>query len=78
MRCHGVLGEGAQKEFHPVIAGQHYEYVLRQLHYISDMRRRNAHPDMVEAVGEYTGRELAAVADYVSRLRWPERAVTPR
>jgi cytochrome c553 len=78
LRCHGALGEGAQTEFYPVVAGQHYEYVLRQLHYIADRRRRNAHPEMVDAVAAYSERDLAAVADYVSRLRWPERAVTLR
>ena len=36
----------------------------------------NAHPEMVTAVENYSERDRLAVADYVSRLRWPERATS--
>ncbi len=71
--CHGDYGEGAEKEFYPVLAGQHYKYMLRQITDIRDGRRRNANPDMVEVVKKYSDEDLDAVVDYMSRLEWPER-----
>ena len=35
---------------------------------IRDGLRRNAHPDMVDAVQDYTEQSFSAVADYMSRL----------
>ncbi len=71
--CHGEFGEGAEKDFYPVLAGQHYKYMLRQITDIRDGRRRNANPEMVEVVAKYTDEELDAVVDYMSRLEWPAR-----
>jgi cytochrome c553 len=73
VECHGEFGEGSEKDFYPVLAGQHYKYMLRQVTDIRDGRRRNANPDMVEIVKKYTDEELDAVVDYMSRLEWPER-----
>jgi cytochrome c553 len=74
VRCHGGQGEGSAEKFYPVLAGQHYEYALRQLRDIAGRRRRNANPEMVKAVRGYTDAELQAVADYATRLAWPGRA----
>lgn len=71
--CHGDQGEGAVEKFYPVLAGQHYKYLLRQIRDIAAGRRRNANPDMVKVVKGYTDEELMSVTDYMSRLRWPER-----
>ncbi len=71
--CHGDYGEGDAQKYYPVLAGQHYEYMLRQITDIRDGRRRNANPEMVEVVKPYSDEELAAVADYMSRLAWPAR-----
>jgi cytochrome c553 len=43
-------GEGVKEKFYPVIAGQHYKYLLRQMTEIRDGRRRNANPDMVRII----------------------------
>jgi cytochrome c553 len=67
-RCHGEQGQGDAARFYPVVAGQHYEYALRQLRDIAAGRRRNANPDMVRVVAPYRDADLQAVADYVSRL----------
>ena len=48
--CHGGNGEGVKDKFYPVIAGQHYKYLLRQMHEIRDGHRRNANPDMVKII----------------------------
>ena len=71
--CHGTQGEGNREKFYPVLAGQHYKYLLRQIGDIAEGRRRNANPDMVKVVKSYGKDELKAVVDYMSRLSWPER-----
>lgn len=73
VKCHGALGEGDAKQFYPVLAGQHYKYMLRQITDIAEGRRRNANPDMVKVVKGYTPEQLDAVVDYMSRLEWPAR-----
>jgi cytochrome c553 len=72
--CHGQQGEGNEQKFFPVLAGQHYEYMLRQIRDIAALRRRNANPDMVKVVQTYKDEELQAVVDYMSRLEWPARS----
>ena len=74
VQCHGKQGEGNEEKFYPVLAGQHYEYMLRQIRNIASGQRRNANPDMVKIVKTYKDEELQAVVDYMSRLHWPERA----
>jgi cytochrome c553 len=73
VKCHGPNGEGSLKDFYPVLAGQHYEYLLRQIRDIAGLKRRNANPDMVKVVKPYPDADLQAVVDYMSRLSWPER-----
>jgi len=69
--CHGVNGEGDAKKFYPVLAGQHYKYMLRQVTEIRDGKRRNANPDMVKIVKKYNDRDLDAVVTYMSTLTMP-------
>lgn len=73
VHCHGPSGEGDSKNFYPRLAAQHYGYLLRQLDNLASTTRRNAHPEMVQAVAEYTGRDFEAVADFLSRLEHPSR-----
>ncbi len=70
--CHGKNGEGDAVKFYPVLAGQHYKYMLRQATDIRDGRRRNANPDMVKVIKTYTDKEIDAIVDYMSRLQMPE------
>ncbi len=74
VKCHGQNGEGDAEKFFPVLAGQHYEYLLRQIRDIAAKKRRNANPDMVKVVETYTDEQLQAVIDYMSRISWPERS----
>jgi cytochrome c553 len=76
VKCHGDHGQGKMEDFFPVLAGQHYAYLLRQIRDIAGGRRRNANPDMVKIVKEYPDEDLVAVVDYMSRLGWPERQST--
>lgn len=66
--CHGADGSGDAARFYPRLNGQHYEYLLRELVYIRDGVRGNADPKMVETIRGFSFSELAALADYVSRL----------
>jgi len=66
--CHGRQGEGKADKFFPRVSGQHYQYLLREGGLIRDGKRRNAHPDMVQAISSYSDDDNAAVSDYMSRL----------
>jgi cytochrome c553 len=74
VECHGNYGEGDAEKFYPVLAGQHYKYMLRQIEDIQQGRRRNANPDMVKVVKPMSDEDLDALVDYMSRLEWPARA----
>jgi cytochrome c553 len=67
--CHGVQGQGIADRFFPRVAGQHYPYLKKELAGIRDGQRRNAHPRMGKIVKAYSDDDVAAVADYMSRLR---------
>ncbi|MDO8932044.1 MAG: c-type cytochrome [Rhodocyclaceae bacterium] len=66
--CHGANGQGVKEKFYPVIAGQHYKYLLRQMTEIRDGKRRNANPDMVKIIKKYTDQQLVAISAYQSSL----------
>ena len=74
--CHGDHGEGKAEEFYPMVAAQHYKYLLRESLAIRDGSRRNAYSKMVRVIRHYTDAEIDAVADYMSRL--PPPRVTGR
>jgi len=69
--CHGVNGEGDKEKFYPVIAGQHYEYLLRQMTQIRDGKRRNANPDMVKIIKAYDDKQLVAISAFQSSMSMP-------
>jgi cytochrome c553 len=71
LECHGKNGEGDKAKFYPVIAGQHYQYLLRQMTEIRDGKRRNANPDMVKVIKPYTNDQLVAISAYQSSLVMP-------
>lgn len=75
--CHMANGEGDSAKFYPVLAGQHYKYMLRQATDIRDGRRRNANPDMVKIIKSYSDKEIDAIVDYMSRLEMPEHGKAP-
>lgn len=69
--CHGDRGEGDAEQFYPLVAGQHYRYLLREAYYIRDGNRGNANPEMVKVIKAYGNADLEAVSDYISRLAAP-------
>ncbi len=66
--CHGGNGQGDSAKFYPVIAGQHYAYLLRQMTEIRDGKRRNANPDMVKVIKPYTNEQLVSISAYQASL----------
>ena len=69
MACHGDKGQGNAMNFFPRIQGQHFKYLLRQLEWIRDGRRKNANPAMLAIIKEMDSKTLANIADYVSRIK---------
>ena len=72
--CHGKQGEGDDAEPYPVLAGQHYLYVARQVREIRDGRRENANRTMRRELRGYSDADVEAVADHISRLALPAAA----
>ena len=44
---------------------------MRQFQWIRDGKRRNANPDMVKQIANFSERDMIAVMDYVARLKPP-------
>ncbi|MCL2020959.1 MAG: c-type cytochrome [Betaproteobacteria bacterium] len=78
LECHGKNGEGDKAKFYPVIAGQHYKYLLRQMTEIRDGHRRNANPDMVRIIKPYTNDMLVAISAYQASLKMPGAMCKPK
>ncbi len=77
-RCHGDNGEGDDESFFPRIQGQHYAYLLRQLEWIRDGKRRNVFRGMSRRLKKLSDADFEDIADYVSRLIPPQDLLAPR
>ncbi len=77
VRCHGERGEGSAAGFYPKLAGQHYRYLVRQIIDVAGGRRGNANPDMAQAVADFSARDVANVADYISRIQESDSGPAP-
>jgi cytochrome c553 len=75
--CHGQNGEGDENKAYPLIQGQHYNYVLRQLNWILSGKRRNANKEMKNTIDEFGKRGFKALADFVSRMAPDEERLSP-
>ena len=75
--CHGNRGQGDLQEHIPLVMGQHFSYLMRQFTWIRHGKRRNADAKMVKQIQRFTAREVAAVMDYISRLRPPPEKTAP-
>ncbi len=68
VECHGEQGEGDAAQFYPRVNGQHYRYLRREMIAIRDGARGNANPKMVEIIKPLSDTQIAALADYMSRI----------
>ncbi len=75
--CHGADGEGMAEKFYPLLQGQNYEYLLRQLKHIQSGKRKNANREMQKIISQMSLSELDLLADFISRLEPEENKVAP-
>ncbi len=66
--CHGAHGEGSADKAYPRLAGQHYPYLVRQMHDALEGRRPNFSPAHVRLLSHFERDDIEGVADYLSRL----------
>ena len=66
--CHGARGEGDNLKRYPRLAGQHYEYLLAQLHDAAGGRRPNFPPAHIHLLQSFGRADYIGIADYLSRL----------
>jgi cytochrome c553 len=66
--CHGAAAEGEDRARYPRLAGQHYEYLLRQLHDAVEGRRPNFPREHIRLLRHFEREDYMGVADYLSRL----------
>ncbi len=76
-QCHGETGEGDNEKFYPRIHGQHYNYMMRQFEWIRDGKRRNANPDMVQQIKNFSDKDMQMVINYTSRIPVPKEDLAP-
>ena len=66
--CHGIAAQGDAAHTIPRLAGQHYEYLRRQIYDAVDGRRPNFSPAHSRLLARLDHDDIQAVADYLSRL----------
>jgi cytochrome c553 len=66
--CHGRLAEGDLRTLRPRLAGQHYEYLLRQLNETASGQRPGMDEMHVTRIRALSDDERAAVAAHLARL----------
>jgi cytochrome c553 len=57
----------------PRVAGQHYEYLMRQIYDAADGRRPNFSPVHVRLLARLERGDIVGLSDYLSRLPAPQR-----
>ena len=71
-RCHQPNGAGKKEALYPVLAGQHFRYLLRQMTEIRDGKRVNVPAEMFEALSMFSNADLVLVSTYMASLNTPE------
>jgi len=66
--CHGRAAQGDAARAVPRLAGQHYEYLRRQIYDAVDGRRPNFPPAHIRLLARLDRDDIAGIADYLSRL----------
>lgn len=67
--CHRPDARGDDAGFVPALRNQHYSYLVSQMHKLAAGVRHNADEDLVRFLRSFDNDDIAAVADYLSRLR---------
>jgi cytochrome c553 len=66
--CHGAMGQGDDRLRAPRLAGQHYEYLLRQMHDAVEGRRPNFPREHIRLLERFERADYVGLADYLTRL----------
>ena len=66
--CHGQAAGGDSRKAVPKLAGQHYQYLLRQLYDAVDGRRPNFDAAHVRLLKRMDRDDFTSIADHLSRL----------
>lgn len=77
--CHGSSGQGDPEHAVPKLAGQHYEYLRRQIYDAVDGRRPGFPASHVRLLAQLDHDAIEGVADYLSRIapRYAEPTIIP-
>lgn len=75
--CHGERAEGRPELFFPMLAAQHYGYLLREIELILSGERGNSNPAMPPILKNYSTDDKQAIAAYLAQLPAPGKSVTP-
>ena len=76
--CHGATAQGDGKGAVPLLAGQHYGYLIRQMHDAVDGRRPTLSQLHSRRIEPLDFEQVSAVADFLSRVRAAPGAATAR
>lgn len=66
--CHGEKGMGNNDIGFPLLAGQHAEYIEKQLQHFRHAKRRNDNRVMQSIVGALSDEEIRALATYIESM----------
>jgi cytochrome c553 len=66
--CHGRAAQGDAARAVPRLAGQHYEYLRRQIYDAVDGRRPNFSPSHIRLLARLDRDDIAGISDHLSRL----------
>lgn len=69
LQCHGPQAEGDATAFVPALQGQHYSYLLMQTRQMPVSHGYDLGVETLERFEDLTLEELAAVSDYISRIK---------
>jgi len=65
--CHGLSGEGSATRRIPRLAGQHFEYLQRQIYDAVDHRRPNFSRGHIRMLAKLQREDIVGLADFLSR-----------
>jgi cytochrome c553 len=75
--CHGESAEGNSKTMVPRLAGQHYEYLMRQIYDAADGRRPNFSPVHTRLLARLERADITGLADFLARMEFRGHPAEP-
>lgn len=69
--CHGTEAQGEDASWVPRLAGQHYEYLARQMYDAAEGRRPTMRSAHARGVAALDAGEVRAIADFLARISPP-------